>query len=357
MTERKTQRFGAQLSAFAAIGLLFAVWTLMAAPVPFSKPEADAFGLRRALRWDAGRSVSVAFTPSGALVALGDDETGIVQVRRLPTGTLVAKVRTRGLSGRTPSCLTLRADGKILAAISADGTAHLHGVGDRKLLDLGKVVRLSISPVAFHPDGKTLATFATDDVIRYHGVASGGEVGTPLPVGDNADALAFSPDGKTIAAGFYHGKPIHQVAIWDVASGKHLRRLGFLDSRTSALAFSPDGKYLAGADQNGNLKLWSTATGKLLHDLKGHTDYITALAFTPDGKTLASGARMKGDSTIRLWDVASGEQRAMATCPRGVWAMAVGRDGRTLYSGSSDGTIRLWEVPARWKPDPVSTAR
>jgi WD40 repeat protein len=334
-----------------------AVWPLAAAPVPLPKPEADPVQLQRVLRWDAGRQVSVAFSHDGALVALGDDESGIVQVRRLPTGSLVAKVRTHGLSGQRPSCLTLRSDGKVLAAIAADETVRLHSLGDRKLLDLGKAVRLSISPVAFHPDGKTLATFATGDVIRYHDVASGNEVGAPITVGDNADALAFSPDGKQIAAGFYHGKPIHQVAIWDVATGKHLRRLGFLDARTSVVAFSPDGKRLAGADQNGNLKLWSTATGKLLYDLKGHTDYITALAFTPDGKTLVSGARMKGDSTIRFWDVASGEQQAMRTCSRGVWAMVVRQDGRTLYTGSSDGTIRLWDVPAWWSSDTASKAR
>ena len=37
--------------------------------------------------------------------------------------------------------------------------------------------------------------------------------------------------------------------------------------------------------------------------LTGHTDQVNSVAFSPDGKTLASGST---DHTIRLWDVAIG---------------------------------------------------
>jgi WD40 repeat protein len=36
-----------------------------------------------------------------------------------------------------------------------------------------------------------------------------------------------------------------------------------------------------------------------------HTQRVTSVAFSPDGKTLASGS---GDGTIKLWDVATGKQ-------------------------------------------------
>jgi WD40 repeat protein len=42
------------------------------------------------------------------------------------------------------------------------------------------------------------------------------------------------------------------------------------------------------------------ATGKERATLRGRTDDVQAVAYGPDGKTLASGS---DDGTIRLWDL------------------------------------------------------
>jgi WD40 repeat protein len=63
---------------------------------------------------------------------------------------------------------------------------------------------------------------------------------------------------------------------------------------------SSDGGY------NGEIRLWSTKTGALLRPpLKGHIVGVSALAFSRDGKTLASSS---GDLTLRLWNVATGQE-------------------------------------------------
>ena len=75
--------------------------------------------------------------------------------------------------------------------------------------------------------------------------------------------------------------------------------------------------------------------------LEDHESQVLSVAFSPDGQTLASGS---SDSTIRLWDL--GEPTAAPVVLSGhedeVWSVAFSPDGQTLASGSEDRTIRLW---------------
>jgi WD40 repeat protein len=53
------------------------------------------------------------------------------------------------------------------------------------------------------------------------------------------------------------------------------------------------------------VKLWDVRTGKERASLKGHTGGVSCVTYSPDGKTLASGSY---DATIKLWDVTTGKQ-------------------------------------------------
>ncbi len=74
--------------------------------------------------------------------------------------------------------------------------------------------------------------------------------------------------------------------------------------------YSPDGDRLAVASSIG-IWIYDASTGEELDLLTGHTDYVRRVAFSPDGQTLASGS---SDGTVLLWNITP----TAATDPRSV---------------------------------------
>ena len=59
---------------------------------------------------------------------------------------------------------------------------------------------------------------------------------------------------------------------------------------------------------------------------------------------LASGSL---DGTIKLWNLQTGEEIASLTAKEysvGINSVAIGPNGKILVSGSSNGTIDIWQV-------------
>ena len=66
------------------------------------------------------------------------------------------------------------------------------------------------------------------------------------------------------------------------------------------------------------------------------------MAFSPDGKTVQTGSY---DGTARLWEASSGQPIGAPMVHHGrVISVAYGPDGKTVLTGSDDKTARLWEA-------------
>jgi len=128
-----------------------------------------------------------------------------------------------------------------------------------------------------------------------------------------------------------------QVIVPNLRCGKTLK--GHVGPVRS-VSWSPDGKSLAGAGDDTTVRVWNVATGES-RELTGHTNSVFSVSWSPDGKSLASAS---GDHTVRVWNVANGESRALTGHTHWVTSVSWSPDGKSLASASCDNTVRVWNV-------------
>ena len=117
-----------------------------------------------------------------------------------------------------------------------------------------------------------------------------------------------------------------------------------------AVAPSPDGKLLLTAGLDHSVRLFDAATGKELRrwdGANGHKALALAVAFSPLGDRVASGS---SDNTLRVWDVPqSGPSRVLPT-PAQARAIAAADNGKMLAACAADGSVTFFDETGKATP-------
>ena len=109
----------------------------------------------------------------------------------------------------------------------------------------------------------------------------------------------------------------------------------------NSVVIAPDGTWLATGSRDKTVRIWDPATGQQRARLTGHTGPVNSVVIAPDSTWLATGSR---DGTVRIWDPATGQQRARLTGHTGpVESVVIAPDSTWLATGSRDGTVRIWD--------------
>ncbi len=113
-----------------------------------------------------------------------------------------------------------------------------------------------------------------------------------------------------------------------------------------AVALTPDARCAVSAHFDTLVRLWDVSSGRELRRFQGHKQMVTSIALTPDGAYLLTGSQ---DQTVRLWQLDTGLELANAALATGVMALARAPDGKHALVAGADRSLILLELPLREK--------
>ncbi len=165
--------------------------------------------------------------------------------------------------------------------------------------------------------------------------------GSPTPSKDpeiEAERLVHKPgtplSTRTLVS---NPAPLKGLLSWSLETKIHRGRF-----HTSAV--SPDGKLIATGGLDSTLRIWDLASGKLLRAIISLDGYAYGLSFSPGGRYIASGSSQ--DGAVRVWEASTGKFiKHYKGHPTAVTQTAWSRDGKWLVgSGGGSGYISTWET-------------
>jgi len=291
-------------------------------------------------------------------------------------------------------------DSKYIASASSDLTVRIWDAASGSTIKTLGSFNGVVTSVAWSPDGTRLATVAASkkDPLRIWDTSTWQPVQTLTPGNNGVHSAKWSPNQKWLAVALRVSNPDKPqgpqeggVMLYD--TNRKQFTVTLTDTIAGAnLAWSPDSKQfaftsspyfevrdVAAAEQNeltwangkielgaggdefavksgldwaavGDLlargsdkdvEIWDTSTWKAKTTLKGHTDYVNSVSWSPDGKRLASGS---DDGTVKIWDVASGQNVASVNLIDVVLGVSWSPNGKYVAIASADHNVYVWDV-------------
>lgn len=247
-----------------------------------------------------------------------------------PTTTTVASSCTS---------LAVSRDGVLLLSGHGDGTIRIWEIATARLLRTLEGHGLPVHGLAISRDGQSMASASADKSAILWQLLSGTAMHRFELHRGAVHSVAYSADSRWLVTAGAEGV----IGVWDTLSlkdGPHRIYRGHTSAvRKVAIANG----IIASASYDNSIILRSVVEESDVRVLCGHSGAVYDIAFSPDGATLYS---VSSDRTMRIWDVESGTPRGLLEHSEAAFSVACASNG-LVATGGLDKIVHIWHVPTK----------
>lgn len=303
------------------------------------------------LREHTSETLAVAASPSNKnyIITGGMDDIGLIWDLELQQS--IAKVDG---AQESVSTVAFSYDGKFAAFGSENGAisiVHMDGSSapGKPLDGPGDTIHFLV----WHPRGPVLLAGSGDSVAYMWNAAKSSFLMAFVGHEDAVSCGRFTSDGKLVVTGSLDSS----VRIWNPTTGSAILRIqtgtgglrrvfhgaDILCVDVGSLQTSASNLIASGCAA-GNVFICHRGTGQILAQLPRHEGGVECVAFSPEQSRPVLLASAGGDGNVRVWDVELSSERCNFSHGGIVSKIAWHPNLPVLVSGSSDGSLVLWNT-------------
>ena len=242
-----------------------------------------------------------------------------------------------GVMEKLTRTLVISPNSSTIALCAADFSIVLYKVPTLKFIGKIQSGSSTAAYMCFFNDGVQIATSGSNGEVSVWSVATlSKEKSFSLGPGKNIVSISITSDDNTLFIACSDGS----VYLYDTHKDENPTCVQESDDFVFSACLSNSSTQFAVSLRNNDVKLYTLLGGfRLLKNFSGHNDYVVCVEFSVNGRVLFTGSK---DETIKIWDVETGNMlTSLPLCENTVFCISHHPLNNEFVACTGDGIISV----------------